>query len=691
MWLNQCKMGARAAHNKAKARDTGHHELNQEDTQDKPGGPLASHRYGKEWAGLIILLAVLFSLGAYLLASESDKVAARERQRLETQARVIEENIVRQLQGVNAALTGVRYGLVSGDLGGEASALTLNLKVLAEAMPGVRTISVLDAPGTMTASNRRQLIGQNFSQREYFSVPKAGLDATILYASPPYRSVLGPWVLNVTRVMIGSDGKFAGVVTATLDPEYFEIVMRSVLYADDMTVRLAHGDGKLLLVAPANEKLLGANQNVPGSLFSRHLASGQAVNLYEDDANQSNDARMLAIRSVAPADLRMDKPLIVQVSRSLRAVYAPWHEDVRTFMGFSVLSAMVASVALYFSQRRRRALAAAGAIREEARRRSARRLEFVLKGADLGLWDWDIAADRLSVNEREWQMMGYAQDEITLTLAAWQGLIHPDDWPAVQAAFYAHTKGKTPAYKIEHRLRHKQGHWVWVLNHAMVAERDANGMPVRMLGTHLDISERKRVEAQIADNAALLEQANAQLSRLSLTDGLTGIGNRRLFDQTLAAEWTRGARQKQPLALLMMDIDHFKLYNDTHGHQGGDDCLRQVASLLAACVLRGGELLARYGGEEFAVLLPHSDATAAAVVAQRCLDRLNAARLPHSASPVSEWVTLSIGIASVTPRPGLTAESLVKSADAALYNAKRLGRARFESADTLATITYQTL
>ena len=620
-----------------------------------------------------------FSLGGYLLSREGSNVASLERQRLETQARVIEENIVRQLRGANAALAGVRYDLVSGDHGLERRSLTLNLKVLADAMPGVRSLIVTDPQGTITASNQRQIIGQNFSHRAYFTVPQAGKDATILYVSAPFRSVLGAYVLNVTRAMTSSDGKFAGVVSATLDPEYFEIVMRSVLYANDMSVQLAHGDGLRLVVTPANEKLLQTSLNIPGSGFSRHIASGQFANLFDEDKGPDGVGRMVAARSVMPAELNMDKPLVVMVSRDLKAVYAPWLEDVYTYVAFATLVMIASGVALHFSQRRRRALAVTQAATEEVRRKSARRLEFVLKGADLGLWDWNLAVDELQVNDREWQMMGYQRDEVVLTQAFWKSLIHPDDGPAVLAAFNSHVQGETPAYRIEHRMKHKDGHWVWVLNHAMVTERDATNAPLRVLGTHLDISERKLADAKIAENAAQLELANVQLSRLSLTDGLTGVGNRRLFDQTLGAEWTRGTRQKQPLALLMIDLDHFKLYNDSYGHQGGDDCLRHVASTLAKCLLRGGELLARYGGEEFVMLLPCTDVAGAKVVAQRCLDQMSAARIPHQASPVSQWLTLSIGIASVTPEAGMTSDSLVKTADKALYQAKESGRARFES------------
>lgn len=185
----------------------------------------------------------------------------------------------------------------------------------------------------------------------------------------------------------------------------------------------------------------------------------------------------------------------------------------------------------------------------------------------------------------------------------------------------------------------------------------------------------------IVEKGLALERANEQLLRLSTTDGLTGIANRRLFDQTLQTEWQRCARNRASLSLLMIDIDHFKRYNDHYGHQTGDECLRQVARILVLCAKRSGELVARYGGEEFAILLPGTDATEAQAIAQRCLQQMHSARIPHADSPVSEWLTVSVGVASLVVSPGESRVTLVQQADSALYCAKRAGRARVELYD----------
>jgi diguanylate cyclase (GGDEF)-like protein len=182
---------------------------------------------------------------------------------------------------------------------------------------------------------------------------------------------------------------------------------------------------------------------------------------------------------------------------------------------------------------------------------------------------------------------------------------------------------------------------------------------------------------ELVQKAQALENSNARLEHLSTTDALTRLANRRAFDQCLKSEWQRSTRNQQPLSLLMIDIDYFKLYNDHYGHVAGDDCLRQIAAILFDCAQRSGELVARYGGEEFAMLLPGADAEAAVIVAQRCLDELTGARIAHAKSQVSPWLTCSIGLATVVASKDLTPETLVKCADEALYHVKSAGRAHF--------------
>lgn len=192
-----------------------------------------------------------------------------------------------------------------------------------------------------------------------------------------------------------------------------------------------------------------------------------------------------------------------------------------------------------------------------------------------------------------------------------------------------------------------------------------------------DLSERKRQEVA-------LQEANAQLAKQSVTDGLTGVGNRRYFDRLLQQEWQRSARHGHALACIMVDIDHFKLYNDRYGHVAGDDCLIRVAELLRACAGRSGEAVCRYGGEEFVLLLADCDLTGAMVVAQRCLDSIRLAAIEHEASPLRRRLSLSLGVAACVADAQGAAVSLLERADAALYAAKQAGRARIVSSELAA-------
>lgn len=175
--------------------------------------------------------------------------------------------------------------------------------------------------------------------------------------------------------------------------------------------------------------------------------------------------------------------------------------------------------------------------------------------------------------------------------------------------------------------------------------------------------------------ARKLDTANHELKRLSASDGLTGIANRRFFDEYISREWRRARRSATSIAMLMCDVDHFKLYNDTYGHQAGDDCLRQVANAIATNLERASDIAARYGGEEFAVILPETAIGGTLFVAEKIRHAIHQLNIPHSASQLGR-VTLSIGIAAATPDADNSFEDLIKAADQALYKAKHDGRDR---------------
>jgi diguanylate cyclase (GGDEF)-like protein len=192
--------------------------------------------------------------------------------------------------------------------------------------------------------------------------------------------------------------------------------------------------------------------------------------------------------------------------------------------------------------------------------------------------------------------------------------------------------------------------------------------------------------AELQDTVKLLEAANTQLEALSLEDDLTGIANRRSFERAIADEWNRARRHEQPLALVLLDLDHFKDLNDRCGHPAGDDCLRRVGAFLAQAIKRSGEIVARYGGEEFAILLPGVESDIAIRVAETLRDGIERLNIPYS--PGGRRMTASCGVASMTPRANASSDNLVASADRALYAAKHSGRNCVRLADDTTTGTW---
>ena len=253
-------------------------------------------------------------------------------------------------------------------------------------------------------------------------------------------------------------------------------------------------------------------------------------------------------------------------------------------------------------------------------------------------------------------------------------LLPPEDVPNAIATIERNLSSVTTV-PLTTRMRKKDGTLVWVEITACVVRDVVTGVPIESVTTIRDIHERK-----------LLEE---KLSALSLTDGLTGLANRRAFDEVLEREWKRTLREGSHMSLLLLDLDHFKQFNDSYGHQIGDDCLRSVAVAILDSVRRATDIVARYGGEEIAVVLPCADSAGALAIAESVLYAISALRIPHQFNAEGEHlVTASIGVATALARQGGTMrmpESLLMSADHALYKAKHEGRNRVAAAFLIAS------
>ncbi|WP_457424921.1 sensor domain-containing diguanylate cyclase [Roseateles sp. P5_E7] len=298
----------------------------------------------------------------------------------------------------------------------------------------------------------------------------------------------------------------------------------------------------------------------------------------------------------------------------------------------------------------------------------------VLDGTAAGIWDLHIDTGRLVINERWAQMLGRTCAELEpVTGTTWERLCHAGDLIEAHNAMKRHFNGEDERYSAEFRMRHAQGHWVWIQSMGRVFERDDEGRPLRLAGTHMDISRRKADEQRLHDDARALEAANRQLRDLAILDALTGAFNRRHFNDVCLAALA-GAQRGQAVALCMIDVDHFKAYNDHYGHQAGDAVLKVLAVTLKDGLKRSTDALFRLGGEEFCVIFSAASAETAQHFVSQLSVALHALAMPHAQSPM-KVVTASFGLAWwAAPTSRLTPEAMYAAADAALYEAKRNGR-----------------
>ncbi|MBU1363824.1 MAG: PAS domain S-box protein [Gammaproteobacteria bacterium] len=322
-----------------------------------PDDGMRRRAYRLQWISLTIALVLL---GAQILFDQGqarDRLEAEARSRLENHSLIVTEELERRLQAMNEVLDKLRDTLPRQLSAPNGQAVVSDqLETLTQALEGVRTLAYFDAGGTVLASNRSQLVGQNFGQRDYFRTVLKNPDPDKLYLSDPFITALGAYTMILARMVKGPHGEFAGLVTATIDQDSVVTLLHSIHAGRETTLSVVHASGKMLALIPENEIAAAElSVNVPGSIFQRHMASGQPASLLTGISHALGSEHLISMRTLQPDKLRMSSSLAIGASRDLDELFAPWKKQATTRILLFLLIATGSTLLLFLHQRRQKA------------------------------------------------------------------------------------------------------------------------------------------------------------------------------------------------------------------------------------------------------------------------------------------------------------------------------------------------
>lgn len=522
---------------------------------------------------------------------------------------------------------------------------------------GITNLALLDTQGEIIGSTREEVIGGNFAFRYYFQ-EAINTQPGLFIISPPFDSSLhNSRRFTLSRAIRSTDGEVQGVAVASFDTSLLTRLIALQLGQDrgeGVSLTLAHANGEPILRVPSNAAFHTGNLNTPNSPFARHLSSGQSRTLTQGKIDEHSLNALLDIHTIADPELSIDAPLIVLSAYPTSAAYSDWQLITSiTIAAFLLLTGGI----IFLLRNEQNHLVKERDIRLKLQTESSR-LASIIEGTNVGTWEWNVQTGAVVFNQRWVEIIGYRLEELgSLSIDTWMHYAHPEDLEQSTQLLQKHFSGALPYYECEARMRHKDGHWIWVLDRGKVASWTDDGKPLWMFGTHQEITERKLAE----------EQA----SHLAYFDSLTNLPNRRLLNDRLEHALRQARRNKRNLALMFLDLDNFKPVNDTWGHQVGDQLLTEVARRLTQSI-RASDTVARTGGDEFIILLPEiTDASDAETVARKIIEAL---RTPVELHDNNRATTPpSIGIA-ICENGVLDGSTLLKQADQAMYAAKHAGR-----------------
>ncbi|WP_164937602.1 diguanylate cyclase domain-containing protein [Bradyrhizobium guangxiense] len=513
----------------------------------------------------------------------------------------------------------------------------------------IRAVFVYDETGRWLATSEPvDFAGRNNSDRDYFQHHRAVAERGTFIGHPVKSKSGGQWIITASRRFNHPDGRFAGVALTTIDVDYFLQFYRGFDVGQNGSIALTTTDGVVLARSPDNGY---TGRDLSSAPLFKEIHERPAAGAYYFTSPLDG------VRRLSFYQLSSRYPVLVVATESEDDVLAPWRGAALTRITavLGLTCALAVAGLLLVRQLHQRQKMAAALVAKEA--------DFRLLAEASGDMVMRIGVDGqiLYASPSSARILGWAPNQLVHTSAL--AGINPADLARVEHTISALKNGEAEEARIAYRTRHLEKGEIWIEAALRITRSPQRGDINGVVAISRDVTEHKDLEKKLA--------------ALAISDGLTALANRRHFDERLEAEWDRARREGAPLSLLLMDVDHFKGFNDQYGHQAGDACLRSIARILVEQARRPADVAARYGGEEFALLLPNTDVEGCEQVGERIRRAIQELGILHALNPPSKQVTVSIGGATyVPPKDKADCASLVAAADKALYAAKESGRNR---------------
>jgi PAS domain S-box-containing protein len=461
-----------------------------------------------QWLMLGFALLAVGFYGALELYSDHQRIINDEQNRLLTQTRVINKNLEQEIKATDTALRELISDLPAWRTSsGWSEHATRRLNALANAMPGVRTFVIVNAKGVITAANRKELVNLEVRERSYFKEVVDNPDPEKLYISPPFKSVLGVYIMGVSRMIVGKNGEFEGIVNASLDPSYFSTLLSSVNYAPDMWTSLAHSNGTLFMMTPEREGMAGKNIAQPGSFYSRHIESGLDENIMSGIVYATGEDRIMAIRTIKPQGLKTSNYFVVAAGRDRNVIFADWRKDSSVQAAIFILVSLASILALAFHQKRSRQYEVQRETSRKALQRSLDDFNDLVAQIPVGVYKYRMLAGGGShfdyVSPRWCQLLDVDEEDIYRNSEKAFAIIHPDELEHF-IQLNQDAKERFSDFEWEGRVQKMDGEIRWMHIESRPTKQD-NG-DILWNGILFDITEQRTLLDDLKSSNTELEQ-----------------------------------------------------------------------------------------------------------------------------------------------------------------------------------------